>query len=98
MNTTILHPMARREAMSSQPNPNPGATQRFRQWLSHKLSHGQLNPLMQRRAAAPISTRRDRVAEAAEVRAMAQGYRNSDPGFAADLFAAADRHERIDID
>jgi hypothetical protein len=31
--------------------------------------------------------------EAAEVRAMARTYVNSDPGFAADLFAAADRHE-----
>jgi hypothetical protein len=33
------------------------------------------------------------IAEAAEVRALARSYLNSDPGFAADLFAAADRHE-----
>jgi len=31
--------------------------------------------------------------EAAQVRALARSYLNSDPGFAADLFAAADRHE-----
>ncbi len=31
--------------------------------------------------------------EVAQVRALASSYLNSDPGFAADLFAAADRHE-----
>jgi hypothetical protein len=31
--------------------------------------------------------------EAARVRALAQMHLSSDPGFAADLFAAADRHE-----
>jgi len=34
--------------------------------------------------------------EAAQVRALARSYLNSDPGFAADLFAAADRHESTD--
>lgn len=38
------------------------------------------------RAPTPIS-------EAAQVRALARTYLNSDPAFAADLFAAADRHE-----
>lgn len=33
--------------------------------------------------------------EAQEVREMAWSYRQSDPGFAADLAAAADRHERL---
>jgi hypothetical protein len=33
--------------------------------------------------------------EARRVRALAHGYRHTDPGFAADLFAAADRHERL---
>jgi hypothetical protein len=33
--------------------------------------------------------------EARRVRELAFGYLNSDPGFAADLFAAADRHERL---
>lgn len=32
--------------------------------------------------------------EAADVRALALHYRRSDPGFASDLLAAADRHER----
>jgi hypothetical protein len=32
--------------------------------------------------------------ELASVRALADSYRNSDPGFASDLYAAADRHER----
>jgi hypothetical protein len=42
------------------------------------------------RAAAP----RNREQEAAEVREMAFRIQFSDPGFASDLFAAADRHER----
>jgi hypothetical protein len=33
--------------------------------------------------------------EAADVRAMARQYLKTDPGFAADLFAAADRHEEL---
>ncbi len=32
--------------------------------------------------------------ELAAVRALADSYRQSDPGFASDLYAAADRHER----
>jgi hypothetical protein len=32
--------------------------------------------------------------ELAAVRALADSYRRSDPGFASDLYAAADRHER----
>ena len=35
----------------------------------------------------------DPVAEAASVRALADTYRESDPSFASDLYAAADRHE-----
>ena len=35
-----------------------------------------------------------RVSEANRLRAVAQGFMSSDPRFAADLFAAADRHER----
>jgi hypothetical protein len=33
------------------------------------------------------------IADAAQVRSLARLYLNSDPGFAADLLAAADRHE-----
>jgi hypothetical protein len=32
--------------------------------------------------------------ELASVRALADSYRRTDPGFASDLYAAADRHER----
>jgi hypothetical protein len=35
----------------------------------------------------------DPAAEAAAVRALADTYRESDPSFASDLYAAADRHE-----
>ena len=36
---------------------------------------------------------RNTAEELAAVRAMADTYRQSDPGFASDLYAAADRHE-----
>ena len=42
-------------------------------------------------AAAPLT----RTEEAAECRALAQSMRITDPRFAQELFAAADRHERI---
>jgi hypothetical protein len=42
-------------------------------------------------AAAPRS--QSRAEEAAEVREMARRLQATDPGFAADLIAAADRHE-----
>lgn len=35
------------------------------------------------------------IAQAAAVRALAHEFVQSDPGFAADLFAAADRHEML---
>ena len=43
--------------------------------------------------AAPRTPTSAPIVEAAQVRALARLYLNSDPGFAADLFAAADRHE-----
>lgn len=42
---------------------------------------------------SPTARVRSRADEAAEVRAMALRVRDSDPGFASDLLAAADRHE-----
>ncbi len=47
--------------------------------------------------SAPAA-RRDPIREAGEVRQMADAIRFSDPRFAADLYAAADRHERIYAD
>jgi hypothetical protein len=42
---------------------------------------------------SPTARPRSRADEAAEVRDMALRVRDSDPGFASDLLAAADRHE-----
>jgi len=49
-------------------------------------------------AATARPAPRDRAREAASVRALANTYMKTDPGFAADLYAAADRHEQIDAD
>ena len=49
-------------------------------------------------AAPARSAPRDRAGEAASVRALANSYLRTDPRFAADLYAAADRHEQIDAD
>jgi hypothetical protein len=57
-------------------------------WLKRSLRQ-----LAGRRQPAPEPVR-DRVREAAEVREWAMTLQRSDPGFAADLLAAADRHER----
>ena len=56
--------------------------------------HAALRFLGSRPVAAPPI--RDRVHEACELRAWAEKVRATDPRFAADLFAAADRHERQD--
>ena len=59
--------------------------------------------LVQLRAAAlrffrqkkqPFAAAPDRAREASELRQYADSIRKSDPSFAHDLFAAADRHER----
>jgi len=50
------------------------------------------------RAARTGQVPTDAVREAAAVREFAYRHLNSDPGFAADLFAAADRHEQMAID
>ena len=55
-------------------------------WLKAALAR-----LMSRPAATPVP--RDLAREAAEVRAWADTVRHTDPRFADDLFAAADRHE-----
>jgi hypothetical protein len=48
-----------------------------------------------RATAAPDPAPHDAGREAAAVREMAYRHLKTDPGFAADLFAAADRHERV---
>ena len=47
--------------------------------------------------SASTRTQHDRVREMAEVRTLADSVRLSDPGFAEDLFAAADRYEHLGI-
>lgn len=44
---------------------------------------------------APAATLSSRAREAADVREMASSLQATDPGFAADLYAAADRHEKL---
>ena len=65
-----------------------GGTSPLGTWLRSGLKR--LVPAMFSRAAP-----RDLAREAAEVRAYAVSFLESDPGFASDLFAAADRHERM---
>lgn len=51
-------------------------------------------------AQPPIATRKqpeDRTREAAEVRAWANQFTRTDPSFAAELYAAADRHETAEV-
>ena len=56
---------------------------------------GNLSTLLRRWAQA-MQTPRSRADEAAEVRQMARRVQHSDPGFASDLLAAADRHDGRD--
>jgi adenylosuccinate lyase len=55
---------------------------------------GLLQRLRRRWAAADQPPHADAGGDAASVRALADSYQRSDPGFARDLYAAADRHER----
>lgn len=48
---------------------------------------------MLRRWARAVRIERSRADEAADVRQLARRVQHSDPGFASDLLAAADRHE-----
>jgi hypothetical protein len=59
-------------------------------WNALRHSLHRLSPF-----APAVAQARDPVREAAEVRSMADAIRVSDPRFAADLYAAADRHERL---
>ncbi|MCB2021834.1 MAG: hypothetical protein M9915_18165 [Rhizobacter sp.] len=68
--------------------PPSGGSSPLGTWLRSVLQR-----LVPARSGAPVP--RDHSRELAEVRAYAMSVRNSDPGFASDLFAAADRHERM---
>jgi len=61
----------------------------------HQFAAGLFGSLAQRAAAVPYRTRA-RAQEAADVRALARSVEHQSPGFAADLYAAAARHEGQD--
>jgi hypothetical protein len=61
-------------------------------WLFLAIGHG-LQALFSR--PAPVEPVRSPEQDAQAVREMAQQYLQVDPRFAAELFAAADRHERL---
>lgn len=66
---------------------------RFVAWLFVSITRA-LQSLLSAPAPAPTTTRATPEQEAQAVRAMALQYQRVDPRFAADLMAAADRHER----
>jgi hypothetical protein len=53
----------------------------------------QIGQMLRLRATARAEEPSSATQEAAAVRALADHYQRSDPSFAADLYAAADRHE-----
>ena len=57
-----------------------------------------LIPFVQRAPAAPRSASEAAGLEAQKVRNLAYSYTRTDPGFAADLYAAAARHEGLYAD
>jgi hypothetical protein len=69
----------------------PISAPRGSQWAAQAAvaMAGALHRLFTRHAGAP----RTPAEEAEALRRYAMGFRTSDPGFAADLMAAADRHE-----
>jgi len=62
--------------------------------ISTLSPYGGLFQRLQELFSARDAAVRSAVDEAASVRALADTYRRSDPSFASDLYAAADRHER----
>lgn len=67
--------------------PAPRGTVPFWRQLLNAVSRGQLRP--------STASTDDVAGSPRAVRALADRYRRSSPGFANDLFAAADRHEMI---
>ena len=85
MNTTSIDSTALTKAQDAAPGAGLAAA-----WVaSAEQNLKRLRALLG--GAAPHEVVRD----AADVRALAYRHMKSDPGFAADLFAAADRHERL---
>jgi len=88
MNSTSIEPSAALHGRMSDPITWPVTA-----WLGAAMQR-----LMSLHATlAPIPAPGDAGREAAAVREMAYRHMKTDPGFAADLFAAADRHERVGL-
>ena len=83
MNISIIESHRYAAALEAPARPSALAA-----WLLSTASR-----LVGRHASAPPAVP-DRTREAAEVRNWAMTIERTDPRFAADLFAAADRHER----
>ena len=87
MFSTILEPPVHGNRSSA------GNSSALRTWLAAAARR------LAGRATAPgAAAPRDRAREAEAVRALAHTYRTTDRGFADDLYAAAERHERADDD
>jgi len=88
MTTTLLHSGAQRSRL----------THRTLSTLTVLLA-GALRWPLKAVQSAPALTRAEAAAvEAEAVRDLAHSYSKTDPGFAADLYAAADRHEELYAD
>ncbi len=70
------------------------SAQPARTFVNLSLQRGLQVGLRLWRSATARPQPRQAEADVLAVRAMADHYRRIDPGFAADLYAAADRHER----
>jgi hypothetical protein len=78
-------------------NPVAVATPRAAAWAANAwvaVSRAAMQMLAWVRQGSESIQERGRIAEANRLRQVAQGFMSSDPRFAADLYAAADRHER----
>lgn len=72
----------------------PGAAWAAAAWVAVSRLGTPLRAWMHQRSERAAMT--GRVAEANRLRRVARGFMSSDPRFSADLFAAADRHERAE--
>jgi len=68
----------------------------FGAWAFHQISQAIGRLVDASHARAPNRSLSTRVRDANQVRAYAQSVAATDPGFAGDLYAAADRHDMAD--
>ena len=72
-----------------------GQRRAARELLAAAKRYATTNPALARQLRESCEPVSQHAREAAEVRAMADRYSRIDRGFAADLYSAADRHERL---